>query len=250
MGDYMRRYTLAVMAAAGLALGSVQIASAADMGRPVYKAAPAPVMAGYNWTGFYVGIHGGYAWGELGSNLLGAGNTDVDGWFGGGQIGWNWQGAGSPWVFGVEVDSAFANIENDATIGAGAVVANAFSEMDYFGTARLRLGYAFDRAMIYATGGVAWGNNEIGVNIATPLFVAGASSSNMHVGYAVGGGIEWAIADNWSAKVEYLYLDFGSEQYFGGAGAGGFDADLSAHTVKVGLNYRFGYGKGPVVARY
>jgi outer membrane immunogenic protein len=242
----MRRYTLAVLAAAGLALGVVQTASAADIARPVYKAPP-PVMVGYNWTGFYAGIHGGYGWGEL-SGL--GGSSDQNGWFGGGQIGWNWQGAGSPWVFGIEVDSAWANLEQDVTVGGGGLVANAFSELNYFGTARMRLGYAVDRALIYATGGLAWGTNEIGVTVAGPGFVVGTSSSNTHVGYSVGGGVEWALMDNWTAKVEYLYLDLGSESYFGGPAAGGFDADVSAHTVKVGLNYRFGYGKGPVTARY
>ena len=240
---------LSTIVAAGLVLGTAQVASAADMGRPVYKAAPAPVMMGYNWTGFYAGIHGGYGWGELSSGAFG-GNTKQDGWFGGGQIGWNFQGAGSPWVFGVEVDSAFANIKEDVTVAGGGVVANAFSEMDYFGTARLRLGYAFDRALVYGTGGLAWGHNEIGVSVAGGGLVAGASSANTHIGYAVGGGVEWALVDNWTAKVEYLYLDLGNENYFGSPAGGGFDADVTAHTVKVGLNYRFGYGKGPVVARY
>jgi len=240
---------LSTIVAAGLVLGTATIASAADLGRPVYKAAPpAPVMA-YNWSGFYAGIHGGYGWGELGSNLFN-GNAKQDGWFGGGQIGWNWQGAGSPWVFGVEVDSAWANIKDDVTVAGGGVVANAFSELDYFGTARLRLGYAVDRVLWYATGGLAWGHNEIGFSASAPgAFVAG-SSANTHVGFAVGGGVEWALVDNWTAKVEYLYLDLGSENYFGGPGAGGFDADVTAHTVKVGLNYRFGYGKGPVIAKY
>jgi outer membrane immunogenic protein len=239
---------LSTIVAAGLVLGTAQVASAADMARPVYKAAP-PVMMAYNWTGFYAGIHGGYGWGELGSNIF-SGSAKQDGWFGGGQIGWNWQGAGSPWVFGVEVDSAWANIKDDVTVAGGGIVANAFSEMDYFGTARLRLGYAFDRALVYATGGLAWGHNEIGVSVAGGGLVAGASSANTHVGYAVGGGVEWALVDNWTAKVEYLYLDLGNENYFGGPASGGFDADVTAHTVKVGLNYRFGYGKGPVVAKY
>ena len=88
------------------------------------------------------------------------------------------------------------------------------------------------------------------MSVAAPGFFVGASSSNTHLGYAVGGGMEWALVDNWTAKVEYLYLDFGNESYFGGPAAGGFDADVSAHTVKVGLNYRFGYGKGPISAAY
>ena len=238
---------LSTIVAAGLVLGTAQVASAADMGRPVYKAAPAPVMMGYNWSGFYAGVHGGYAWGEQ-DNVLTAlgvgGNLKQDGWFGGGQIGWNYQGAGSPWVFGVEVDSAWANIESSINFGGGVT---ATSEMDYFGTARLRFGYAADRVLWYATGGLAWGHNDMTLAVAG---LGSATSGNTHIGYAVGGGVEWALVDNWTAKVEYLYLDLGSENYFGGPAAGGFDSDLTAHTVKVGLNYRFGYGKGPVVARY
>ena len=242
----MRRYSLVALTAVGLTIGVVQSASAADIARPVYKAAPV-VATAYNWSGFYIGIHGGYGWGDV--NLLG-GSGDIDGWFAGGTLGWNWQGAGSPWVFGIEVDSAWSNIERDVTTVAGGIVANAFSDLTYFGTARARLGYAFDRAMIYATGGLAWGHNEIGASVAVPGFVVGATSSNTHMGYAVGAGVEWALANNWTAKVEYLYLDLGSETYFGGAAGGGFDASLDVHTVKVGLNYRFDWGKGPVVARY
>ena len=81
---------------------------------------------------------------------------------------------------------------------------------------------------------------------------AGINQSNTHVGWTVGGGVEWALIDNWTAKVEYLYVKLDNETYFANTcGNGlGFDADLDVHTVKVGLNYRFGYGKAPVVAKY
>jgi outer membrane immunogenic protein len=249
----MRRYTLAALAAAGIALGLVQTASAADIARPVYKA-PVIVPA-YNWSGFYLGGNIGYGWGDLNATANGLGESfSIDGWFAGGQIGYNWQAAGSPWVFGIELDSQWANIEKkeSAALGAG-VVANAFSTLDYFGTARLRLGYAWDRAMLYGTGGLAWGSNEIGFGITAPGgFAASAASSNTHVGWTVGGGVEWALVDNWTAKVEYLYVKLDNETYFAGSGTNGlgFDADLDVHTVKVGLNYRFGYGKAPVIAKY
>jgi outer membrane immunogenic protein len=251
MGELMRSFTLAAVAAAGIALGAVQPASAADIQRPIYKAAP--VIAAYNWSGFYVGGNIGWGWGEVDSNNIAgfAVTSKPEGFFGGGQVGFNWQAPGSPWVWGVEVDSQWANIEEDVTGVAGAVVANAFTDLNYFGTARLRLGYAWDRVMAYATGGLAWGNNEIGASVAVPGFFAGATSSATHIGWTVGAGVEWALLDNWSAKVEYLYLDLGNQDYFGGPGVlGGFDADVTAHTVKVGLNYRFGYGKTPVVAKY
>lgn len=242
----MRRLTLGILAATGLALGLMQTASAADLGRPIYKAPPPMVVAAYNWSGFYVGVHAGYGWGDVNSSQLG-GSSDIDGWLAGGQIGWNWQAAGSPWVFGVEVDSSWSNIEADATATAGGIVATAFNEIDYMGTARLRFGYAWDRVLWYVTGGLAWANNEIGASVAGPGFAVGTRSSNTHMGWTVGTGLEWALADNWSAKVEYLYADLDSERYFG---AGGFDADLQVHTVKLGLNYRFNWGKAPVMAKY
>lgn len=248
----MRRYTLALLTAAGLGLGLAQTASAADMAaRPVYKA-PIVVPA-YNWSGFYIGGNVGYGWGDVNLTAFGmGGSASVDGWFAGGQIGYNWQGAGSPWVFGIEVDSQWANVTKDVTVAGPGVVANAFSTLDYFGTLRGRVGYAFDRAMIYGTGGLAWGSNEIGVGVAVGPFLAGVSQSNTHVGWTIGGGVEWALLDNWTAKVEYLYVDLGNKNYLSGiAGPGlGFDGNLDVHTVKVGLNYRFGYGKGPVLAKY
>ncbi len=248
----MRRYTFAALAAAGIALGFVQTASAADIARPVYKA---PVMVPvYNWSGFYLGGNVGYGTGDVNATAFGYGVSEkVDGWFAGGQIGYNWQAAGSPWVFGIELDSQWANIEKkDSVALAGGVVGNAFSTLDYFGTARLRLGYAWDRVMVYGTGGLAWGTNEIGFGVTSGNAAAGLNSSNTHVGWTAGGGVEWALVDNWTAKVEYLYVKLDNETYFANTfGAGlGFNADLDVHTVKVGLNYRFGYGKGPVVARY
>ena len=116
----------------------------------------------------------------------------------------------------------------------------------------LRLGYAWDRVLWYVTGGLAWAHNEISFAAAAPGFGVVGSSDNTHVGWTVGGGVEWAFADPWSVKLEYLFMDFGNESYFGGPGAvGGFDADAQIHTFKIGLNYRWGaYGKSPVVARY
>lgn len=227
-------------------------ANAADL-RPAYKAPPAPVTPAFNWSGFYAGIHGGWAWGDADLTAGGVSRTaDIDGGFFGGQIGWNWQAAGSPWVWGVEIDSAWADISDSASATIGGVTFTGSSELDYFGTARLRVGYAWDRVLWYVTGGVAWAHNEISFGVSTPGILAGISSDNTHVGWTIGGGVEWAFADPWSVKLEYLFLDFGSESYFGGVTTGGFDADAQIHTIKLGLNYRWGaaYGKSPVVARY
>ena len=240
--------TLNGLFAAAAMVASVSLASAADM-RPAYKAAPvaAPM---YNWSGFYSGIHAGYAWGDANASVAGlASSGDVDGFFGGGQIGWNWQASGSPWVWGFEADIAFSNI-GDSSTAAGVTVE---SDVELFGTVRGRLGYAVDRALWYITGGLAWANNEISV-VAPGINV---SSSNTHIGWTIGGGLEWAIADAWTAKIEYLYMDFGSENYFTSILGTPLSVDADIHTVKIGLNYRWGWvgkgpvaGKGPVVAKY
>jgi outer membrane immunogenic protein len=235
----MRRLLLASVSAVALA-GFATAASAADMGRrPVYKAEPAPMAHVYNWTGLYIGAHGGWAWGDVGG-------LDVDGGFIGGQIGFNWQAPGSPFVFGVEFDSAWANIEGSAVIPG---VVGAASEIDYQGSLRGRIGYAFGPALLYATGGLAWMHNDVAIAaVVAPGFVVGAADDNTHFGWTIGAGLEYAFAPNWSAKVEYLYADYGAETYFSGV-AGGLDLDAQTHTVKVGLNYRFGWG-APVSARY
>lgn len=189
-------------------------ASAADMARrgPVYKApAAAPL---FDWTGFYIGAHGGYGWGSFGG-------LDPSGAFGGGQIGVNWQFAPN-WVWGVEADISGANMDDS--------VAGVSVKTDMFGTARARLGYTVDRTMFYGTGGFAWAD--------TKASLAGASSSETNYGWVLGAGIEYAFAPNWTAKVEYLHADYGSDTYSGA----GITGDLKNDTLKVGVNYLFNSG--------
>jgi outer membrane immunogenic protein len=232
----MRRFTLA-LAAATVALG-VTAASAADLGqRPVYKAQPAPVAVAYNWSGFYVGGHVGYAWSseEVRDVITGVSSaSDPDGFLGGAQVGFNWQTGA--FVFGVEADWSWAGVDGSATI-PGAVVN---SEHNWYATATARVGYAVDNWLWYVKGGAAW--------MEADYSIAGVSaSSDTRTGWTVGTGLEWALAPNWSAKLEYNYLDFGSEAI--GAPIG-VDVDTQVHLVKLGLNYRFDWGKGPVTARY
>lgn len=211
-------------------------AYAADLPARTYTKAPPPAYVApiYNWTGLYVGVHGGYGWGHLDAGALGS--TDQNGGFVGGQVGYNWQPAGSPWVFGLEFDSAWANIEDSYTATAGGVTASVSSDVDYLGSFRGRVGYAgWDpRLLLYVTGGLGWAHNEISAAVTFPGVYAAGSVSNTHVGYTVGGGLEYAISGPWSLKAEYLYYGLGDENY------GGVNADLNIHTVKVGLNYRFG----------
>jgi outer membrane immunogenic protein len=230
----MRRFTLA-LAAAVVALG-VTGASAADLGqRPVYKAQPAPV-AIYNWTGFYVGGHLGGAWGRediQDAITLVTGKTDPSGFLGGAQVGYNWQ-AGQ-WVFGIEGDWSWTNADGDTTI-PGAVVK---SQFNWFSTLTGRVGYAVDNWLWYVKGGAAWADADYSIG--------GLSVGDTRNGWTIGGGIEWGLTPNWSAKLEYNYLDFGRDTI--GAPLG-ITADTQVHLFKAGLNYRFDWGKAPVVARY
>ena len=149
-----------------LALVSAAPASAADLPRAMPYKAPAYVTS-YNWTGFYVGTHAGYGWAS-------SDGFDARGGFIGGQVGYNWQPMGSPWVFGVEVDSAWADIGRSSTFFVPAGLLSVSSNANYQGSLRGRVGYAFDRTMIYATGGLGWINNEVKVNAAVGPFVVGA----------------------------------------------------------------------------
>ena len=202
-------------------------AVAADLPRQMPYRAPAYVTS-YNWTGFYLGAHGGYGWGS-------SDGVDLRGGFAGGQIGYNWQRMGTPWVLGIEVDSAWADFGRSDTILTPFGVLSFASNANYVGSARGRVGYAFDRTMLYITGGLGWIHNELSANATLGPFTIGVSDSKFHVGGVVGAGIEHAFNPNWSGKVEYLYAAYNSQNYFGSLG--GISADADTHTIKVGLNY-------------
>lgn len=228
--------TLKILAATAALASSValsaSLASAADMSAPIGKA---PMMAPmFNWSGFYAGIHGGYA--SISDAAIGGG--DIDGGFGGVQVGFNWQAPGSNWVFGLEADVVAADLNSSATGTIGGVAFTANADVDVFGSVRGRVGYAWGPTMVYATGGYGWANLNLGIT-GGGLSV---SSDNHLDGYVVGGGIEHAInAGPWSVKLEYLYYNF-DDQTITLGGATGTTGDLDAHTVKLGLNYRFGGG--------
>lgn len=234
----MQRVVPAVLGVMIASVGFTPAAPAADM--PPLYAAPAPLPSMYNWTGFYVGGQGGYGWGTFDVSPRGA---DVDGWFAGGQVGFNWQSGRSPWVLGIEVDSAFGSIDRNMENITGFAFASAYSKVDYFGTARLRVGYAVDRAMIYGTGGAAWAHNDLSLYAAPNLTGTIATSANRQVGFTLGAGFEWALSRNWTMKFEYLYNDFGSANYLAGTVPGGVNADLKFGTGRMGLNYIFDWGR-------
>ncbi len=222
----MKRFVLAGL---GLVALFAVPAAAADLPRqaPAYKA-PAYV-ASFNWTGFYLGLHGGYSWG-------GSRDIELRGGFIGGQLGYNWQGAGSPWVLGVEVDSAWADLGRTSSVSSGGVLVTATTDANYQGSLRARLGYAFaPRTMAYVTGGLAWVRNEVTVTVAGGGIVAGSSDRHTHWGAAIGAGVEHAFAPQLTGRIEYLYSGYGSKDYF----VPGFGLNADSHALRVGVNYLF-----------
>jgi outer membrane immunogenic protein len=221
--------TVGLLALAGLT-GSV---SAADMGRPIYKA-PAPVYYPpvYNWTGLYMGVNGGYGWGTTNWSALGS-SFDVSGGLFGGQVGYNWQFG--QFVYGVEGDVDWTDIKGNSFVnGAAGCAANVCTTKNNFiSTARGRVGYAIDRWMPYLTGGLAVGNIET-----TTPFTTGVNQTK--AGWTVGAGLEFALVANWTAKVEYLHVDLGNTSCGGACGfPAGNNVDFTTNIVRAGVNFRF-----------
>ena len=203
-------------------------AFAADMPPRPYAKAPAytaPALV-YNWTGFYIGINGGGGWGT--SRWDSTGDFDLSGGLVGGTVGYNWQTGAL--VFGLEGDIDWSNIKGRTSVlcPAGCETRNS-----WLGTARGRLGFAADRFMPYVTGGLAFGDIQARVP-----FLPGRTDTN--TGWTVGGGVEYAFANNWTAKAEYLYVDLGKINC--GIACGALTTDdvtFKTHIVRGGLNFRF-----------
>jgi outer membrane immunogenic protein len=219
----------AVLALAGTAV--VGSASAADLARKAPP--PVPVKAvsyvPYNWTGFYAGINGGYAFGRSKWSGLPA-TFDVNGGLVGGQIGYNWQYG--QFVYGLEGDGDWTGQRGNAN---PALCGGTFcrTRSDFLSTVRGRVGVAMDRFLPYATGGLAVGNIR-----ATVPGLAGIDQTN--AGWTVGGGVEYAFFNNWTAKVEYLHADLGKDTCSTQCGLPlGNNVSLTSDIVRAGINYRF-----------
>jgi outer membrane immunogenic protein len=289
----MKKLFVAAIAAAAFC-GAPVLAADLPTKSPVYKADPAPI--GYGWTGFYVGGNVGYGWrdssysfsadngagqGLLNTGLSGitpqSGSFRTSGFIGGGQLGYNWQ-FDRTWVTGIEADIAFSDVRGNGSpaattnLGIGGIQpANipGSRNLDWFGTLRARLGVLqTDRLLIFATGGLAYGetsaNSSIAVRVTGPVIavppdgttlscvgtspcVAG-SGSRTSVGWTIGGGLEYAVWNNVSVKAEYLYVNLGSQTIHlsavppaTGTGSVATSFNNAAYNiVRVGLNYKFG----------
>jgi outer membrane immunogenic protein len=204
----MKRSIIAA-AAAVLMAGA---ASAADLPRgpaPYYSPSPA---AGYNWAGAYAGLNLGYEWGKVSNS---AGNPS--GIMGGGQVGYNWQNG--QFVFGGETDLQISSADDTFAPWK-------FSN-PWFGTLRGRIGYAMNNILVYGTGGLAYADLK--------GELSGLTETKTELGWTLGLGMEVGLTPNWSAKVEYLYMDLGSRAF----SVTGTDNGLSANVLRLGVNYHF-----------
>jgi outer membrane immunogenic protein len=241
----MKKFLLGTVAL--VALGATVPALAADLGaRNNYTKAPVYAAPLYNWTGFYIGGHiGGAFSSDNNFNGLVAGNNGNGRFLGGLQAGADYQFAPN-WVAGIEGQYSWLGNNSSVIFPGGYIYTN---NQRALGSVTGRLGYTWGPALLYVKGGYAYSDNNETVTlggVATP-FALNAGHSN---GYTVGAGLEYMFAQNWSAKAEYQYYDFGNSRFTAPVPLvpfGSFRND--DHTVKVGLNYRFNWG-GPVVARY
>jgi outer membrane immunogenic protein len=268
--------TILFCACAGLALTAVAGPESLPSGKEMKQVAPAPPPeCDFTWTGFYAGFNGGYGWGsgdtsfrplpdavtffDLEPQSL---SPDPNGFIGGGQVGFNWQW--NRWlVLGVETDFQGSDMEgsetrfgfNDITGTPNFAAPDSFitthERMQWFGTARGRIGFApLCRLLIYGTGGLAYGNIDYSANtnfengITYPV-----NFTQTNLGWTVGGGLEYAIGHHWSVKAEYLYYDLGNEgrtqqQLFFGAATGSafavhYNFENTGNIVRGGLNFKF-----------
>ena len=234
--------------ATGVALAFVGNAHAADLyiqQPPVTY--PEIASSGFDWSGFYIGVHGGYGWGTVDyaggvPNVVSDAQIfDINGGFGGLQAGYNAQMDSI--VLGVEADVSLSGIGGrGADIDpASAAPSHAHFDINWMGTVRGRLGFAAESFLLYGTAGLALADVTGGITHAT-----GAGDHRTlgatHVGFVVGAGAEAAVTDSLSLKVEYQYANFGSQHYnFGSAGPADLtaDASLSTHSIRAGLNFHF-----------
>ena len=263
-----------LFAIATLAALAATPALAADM------AVKAPPPAVYSWAGFYVGGNIGGGWVQDGGrsrcfdqfgvqngpdcqNVVNS-SVSSSGFIGGGQIGYNWQ-LNSSWVYGVEADIQGANIKGSTVVngpfpffGAGLGVGDAATQftaqekIDWIGTARGRVGMTTGPALLYVTGGLAFGHADLSTSFTDPtVFTFSDSAGVTRAGWTAGGGAEWALAGHWSAKLEGLYYNLGTATLLTGPsflGAGvttsthGKDFQLQGEIARLGLNYRFNAG--------
>jgi outer membrane immunogenic protein len=226
----MKRFFVTVM----LSIVGVSHAIAADFPQPMTPEVPAAYLPGtapvYNWGGIYFGLNGGYAFGR--SSWSGAGLATGDfstsGGLVGGTLGVNYQT--EEFVFGLETDVDWTGITGSVS-NCSFTSENCTTSNDWLGTTRARVGYAADRVLFYGTGGVAYGNVQANGN--------GSTNSSTKAGWTAGAGVEAAFADNWTARIEYLYVDLGSASCGATCGNAPVSVSFTQNLVRAGVDFKF-----------
>ncbi|WP_168201635.1 outer membrane protein [Phreatobacter aquaticus] len=245
----MNRLLLAATSALALSTGFAQ---AADLGSRRAPVASAVVMPAFSWTGFYIGGQIGGAWMNNSTRefVTATGVATgfqqafrANGLIGGIHGGYNYQI--NNFVLGLEADLEAAGVSGGYRLANG----NGTRFRDNWqGSVRARAGVAVDRALFYVTGGVAF------AQMRHSYFTAAVteSFSQTRAGWTLGAGVEYALAANWTARLEYRYSDFGRANYVNAVAFPGFTyrQNPNEHAVRVGVSYLFSTGPSAVVARY
>lgn len=231
-------------------LGTAVSAQAADLAARPYTKAPAYV-AVYDWTGFYFGANAGVGIGRdradhifpSAASSFATTYLSPQGGLGGGQVGYNWQTNSilGPMVIGVEGDIQGTDMRDSrTTLNSGGGVSQYNQKLDWFATARGRVGLATGPVLSYVTAGYAYGNVKTGIveNGASVL-----STSRGQSGWTVGSGVEASLGGNWTGKIEYLYLNLGNKTDTFALGTQALNTEIRENIFRVGLNYRIN-GKG------
>ena len=239
----MRKVLLSTVAAMAMA-GSAFAADLPSAKAPPVYVPPAPL---FTWTGFYIGIEGGGDFRNYKDNWTGRGIVK-DGGLIGGVLGYNWQFGN--FVLGLEGDAAALLSGNEAWTYNGVNVYNNTVNGDYSAAIRGRLGMAaFDRALLYVAGGVAFG--DVKYNYNSRRFGTGLNATQDRVGWTIGAGMDYAITPNWIARVEYRYVDLGNGDNFNYGDFTGNRLNVTSNQVMGALMYKFGAPVAePVVAKY
>ncbi|HEX2653225.1 MAG TPA: outer membrane protein [Xanthobacteraceae bacterium] len=220
-------------------------AHSADM--PV-KAPMYPPVVPYSWTGCYIGGNVGYGWANVHSTITVSvvptpdpTSPTVNGVIGGAQIGCNYQTG--QWVWGIEGDFQGSDQHKTTAVTIGATTVTQKDSIPWFGTFRGRVGFTpWERVMLYVTGGGGYARTTADLVITNGGVTGASSASNDRAFWTVGGGIEWVLVGNWTAKVEYLYLDMGSFSQTAASVNGAIVTDnvrFKDNIARFGVNYRF-----------
>jgi outer membrane immunogenic protein len=216
------------------------LSSAADLPvtPPPYEPPAEPPVAS-DWTGFYAGLHGGYGFGTTDMSVTDGGgfstDYDLNGWLAGAQAGYNHQfGQSGSWLIGLEGDIALSGIEGSYSDTA-AFDERATTEVDWLATVRGRAGWVNGRFMPFVTGGIAFAGVDHRIG---PTGLTGpVSTSDVLFGWTAGGGIEAMIDQQWTARLDYLYVDLEDVDFTTAGGTGTFEDSL--HLIRLGVNYQF-----------